>query len=785
MPQRIHWGIFLYMADRINIMRYRIILVLILVSASLPGCRVVSQANFDQPWQYSDIRALDSAEASAPGMDILAVYLRQTSSTFPSKEFQIRVDFLDLSYLPECDVTIAFDTQSGGNTQIAPSLQTNIAWDFLMVISASLRIQLLDAQFNPLPATNISVYRDPIQDTLTINFSDQLFRRPLSVFNFQVFTTSPALKTLVDSSNRISSAGYPPHQAEALMAFWNTFPAFTPVQALRRWDGAHTGPRGGRHGLFNLLSAANDHSIPLLLLDLKYPSSLSALDYVDGLNLVRDMHDRKLLILPNPQPVLSYAKPVLLTSQILDEEMTLIKNTATVFNISASKSVFSNLAPFSDPNGSSTYSTVFLMRSPQPSSNHPFPEFSLSSCAGQTVVPITISSDSDEFYDQTGTNGLSISLRRALIDNAIRNTLLTSTEPIIMTLGGELPRSSWGIPDEAEAAFTYFENHPWIHIVGENDLVLSTGSNPNHCPVKIKTADLSLDRQTIDMLKASPQNLAFTQAIRTLMSLTTPIYPDTAGLLELRKNYLGQADVYLEVARWLENRTPKSDCKADIDMDGRSECTLASDRFFLILDPQNGSLQYAFIFDQGKLHQIIGPSSLLATGLSSPDNWNLSSGDISDPVVIPGAFWNKNKSYQIEITNDAIQFTSPTGIKSYTLSTTGINIQISEPADKPYQIPFLFDPWVRFTPHWIDNFANLIENNGTASFTWKYSDNSSFILTSNNPLAVTSFADSYDYKKNTENPDMDYPAGHFLPMPLILGEIPNFSPPLMINLTVR
>ncbi len=766
-------------------MRYRIILILIIISGILSGCQVETQPNFNQSWQYTDIRLLDSADASVPGADILAIYLRQTISTFSSKDYQIRLDFLDLSYQPECDVYLIFDTQPGRPTQMAPVLPADIGWDVMLVISASLQIQLLDAQHNPLPASNISVYRDPLQDSLTINFSDKIFQHPVSVINFQAFTTSPGSKIPIDSTSRISSFDNPPRQAKTLLAFWNVYPVLSPVQALRRWDGAHTGPQGGRHGLFNLLTAADKHSIPLVLLDLKSPSSISALDYVGGLDLVKEMLDKKLLILPDPQPVLSYANPVSFSGEFLDQEMAFIQSNDAAFTLPASRFVFSLEAPFFTMEGTDSYSSVFLLQPDQTSSNAIFPEFSFSSCAGQLIVPISAPSHSGEFYDQTATDGPSISLRRALIDNAIRNNQSTSPNPIILTLGGELPRSSWGIPDEAEAAFVYFDNHPWIHIVGENDLVSSYGSYPTPCPAKIKAADLTLDHRTEETLNATPGDLAFSQAIQTLTSLFTPNYPDPAGLLELRKNYLGQVDIILEVARWFENRAAQSNCDADIDQDGYPECILASNRFFLVLDPQNGSLQYAFFIKQDELHQIIGPSSLLATGLSSPDTWNISAGDISDPAVIPGAFWGENKSYQIEQSNDAIEFKSSTGIKSYSLSPAGINIQITEPPDKPYQIPFLFDPWLRFTPHWIEHYTNPTDNNGTTSFVWKYPDNSTITLISNYALIITSFADSYDDMKNTENPDMDHPAGHFLPMPLILGEIPNFSPPLTIHLTLR
>jgi hypothetical protein len=766
-------------------MHHRIIFTLIVLSVMLPGCQGVTHTDLDIPWQYSDVRALDSSDASNPGADVLAVYLRQHSSSLSEKDSQLRLDFLDLSYLPECDVYIAFDTQPGGSIQISPSLATNIDWDILLKVSASLQIQLFDAQLNRLPATHISVYRDPVQDTLTIDFSDKIFQYPASIYKFQIFTTQPGSTMLIDSTQSISSAGVPPQRAETRLAFWNTFPALTPVQTLRRWDGAHTGPQGGRHGLFNLLIAAKNHTIPLILLDLKTPTSLAALDYVGGMTLIQDMLDKELLLLPDPQPVLSYSNPVSLPGEVMDRALAFIQTDERAFNLPSSQAVFSTSAPFVDSEGISRYSTIFQMQFPQPSNDSPYPEFYLSSCAGQAVVPITIFPETDRYYDQTGTDGASISLRRALIDNAIQNTQLNSTDTVFVILGGELPKSTWGILDEAEATFTYFDNHPWIHVVGENDLKLSYGSKSSDCQEKITAAEFNLRTQTIMALVTSPRNIAYSQAIQTLTSLTTPIYPDSAGLLELRKKYLGQVDVLIEVARWVENRSTKSDCEIDIDSDSQPDCILTSDRFFLVLDPQNGGLSDAFFIDRGNLHQIIGPSSLLATGLSSPETWNRSDGAISDPSVISGAFWGEEKPYHIDVGNHTIKFTSLAGTKSYTLSPGGISINITEPTDKPYQMPFLFDPWMRFTPQWANSFTSEFELVGNSSFSWNYPDGSNIVLESNNPLTIISFTDSQAFMQSTENPDIDYPQGHFLPIPLVEAEIPFSSSPLIVNLNIR
>ena len=93
-----------------------------------------------------------------------------------------------------------------------------------------------------------------------------------------------------DATGVISIASTPPSAGKILLAFWNTFPAYSPAQVMRRWDGAHSGPLGGRHGLYNLLRSADGFAIPLVLLDLRHPATLPGLDYNGRWNFI----DRRL-----------------------------------------------------------------------------------------------------------------------------------------------------------------------------------------------------------------------------------------------------------------------------------------------------------------------------------------------------------------------------------------------------------------------------------------------------------------------------------------------------------
>ena len=86
--------------------------------------------------------------------------------------------------------------------------------------------------------------------------------------------------------------------APLLLTFYDTFAGRFPAEALRGWDGAHSGPRGERHGLRHLLAAVEDTQVPVVLLDLKEPENLSALDAMGRLPEIRRLAQAGLLLLP-------------------------------------------------------------------------------------------------------------------------------------------------------------------------------------------------------------------------------------------------------------------------------------------------------------------------------------------------------------------------------------------------------------------------------------------------------------------------------------------------------
>ena len=57
------------------------------------------------------------------------------------------------------------------------------------------------------------------------------------------------------------------------------------------------------------------------------------------------------------------------------------------------------------------------------------------------------------------------------------------------------------------------------------------------------------------------------------------------------------------------------------------------------------------------VHQIIGPSSQIISGLSDPKSWKLGDGLAADPAVIPGAFYETGMEYRPVVTGNTLTFT--------------------------------------------------------------------------------------------------------------------------------
>ncbi|GAB4501598.1 MAG: hypothetical protein Fur0035_11410 [Anaerolineales bacterium] len=225
----------------------KILILLLLALAFWCGQALAKLAAPNDAWRAADLRAIDPAADN-----LLALLIHRQAA-----RCEIRLDLLDLPEPPS----------------------------YRLEIRLNERVYRFSADSPAPPRTRLSA--DSALDTLTLSLPDcppqAQFRANLNGETLTASADGPA-----------PAAPLPVH-----FIFYNTFqPAATPAQTLRHWDAAHSGPRGERHGLKNLLDAAETNHIPLTLLDLKSPFALPALDALGALNQIRRMESTGLLELP-------------------------------------------------------------------------------------------------------------------------------------------------------------------------------------------------------------------------------------------------------------------------------------------------------------------------------------------------------------------------------------------------------------------------------------------------------------------------------------------------------
>jgi hypothetical protein len=240
-------------------------------------------ADLSAPFEYKDLLALDPPDANPEG-DVIAVYARGGLDWM-----QLRIDFLDLDPTAPApaDVTIALYSSASSNSP-----------DALIQIPAIDPPRVIDLLGRPIAPTP-RVIRDTTLDAILIEIP-----HIKSIRQIQIFTRLN--NESADRTDRIDLAASPPKPAQLQLAFDRVFEAFTPAQALRAWDGAHSGPQGVRHGLKHLLDASEKYQVPVTLLDLKMAfwnfivdsndtGWWSALDYINQTEKVNSLEAKGLV----------------------------------------------------------------------------------------------------------------------------------------------------------------------------------------------------------------------------------------------------------------------------------------------------------------------------------------------------------------------------------------------------------------------------------------------------------------------------------------------------------
>ena len=768
--------------------------ILLITSCSILNTeRVESSQIYAQPWAYQDLRAYDPADTPTAQQDLIAAYFRD-----PENDVQIRLDFLDLSDIPDYDLYLAIDSAPGGSKWLPIQAKTTIEWDKLITISAKGGIRAFsynheNQQITEASDISLRVMRNPVYDYITISFNkNSLIEQnnkgifstkysPSIPFNFQVFITPVDSPQVFDVLDPVSSKGAPPPPAQVLFAFWNTFPAYTPASALRRWDGAHTGPHGGRHGLYNLIRTSRNSNIPLLLLDLNNPFSLSALNYMGKSDIINEMANNQLLILPEAIPAsnsLPFQLPAVATNTIHEEN----QRTSQNFDLPANPFAFSptglgTITHWGNNEGKIPANVIFYptKATTQENANNPDQFIDISTIyrwGEYRAIPVPGYGLQESTNEQATLTGLSINTKKAILKFALNADQNRITESRFILLGGELPNSTWGIPSIARTSFKYIAVHPWIKPLSAQDLLTMQPIHPSSDLINDHLPFIHQEgiAQIVDQLKKAPPNQLTSLAWQYLMSLYAPVYPSWDELPQLRSSYIGQVETLIAAAYWLENPRSIANCNIDLDHDGNTECILANENLYSTYEPQNGSLTYLFFREtDDTAHQIIAPTSELITGLSEPSTWIMDQGLLTEPSVIAGAFIDSQKPGRVNIKENTLTFSWGSGriaAKTYHLLPNGLQVDYQmreKESSLEIQIPLIIDPWRRFSPSWAESY---FATRGDKNLRWGLTSELMVEITMPFEQSIATFLESQRFMRSPEDPNHDYPAGHYLPFPV-------------------
>jgi hypothetical protein len=763
-------------------MKFRIILFIL--PLFLAGCHSISRIQNDNSslnWNYEDLRLLDGIDATEPDQDLIALYTRDNNQSF-----QIRLDFLDVNTYLRKDIYIPLDTNPGGTLNIKTkkngTITSDINWDYLIIIPDSGNIIIVDDHLSPISGMQLFIVYDSSQDMMVISFNKSVLPLYYGQTKLQVIITPANQNVVSDKSEPFLLDSPPPPRGKVLFAFWNTFSSITPAQTLRSWTGAHTGPLSSRHGLRYLLDAAAQTKSTVFLLDLLTPDTLSALDYLNALPRLRRLADQGILALPGVGNV------------------TVLEGTNEISPLSSSNNQSNNSDFYKvwkiDRNVKNKYLTnnsdFIVLMNKYELLNSKFLMISNNDYA--KFLKINNGCELFPFYTNYGsatyTSDLSIDCKTLLLTYAISHP----TTPLI--LGGDFSKSILGNSYLSTEVFSYIRAHPWLQTLTISDIL----SSPELISDESTIVSIVNKPQTVILGKTSlpaPQNKIYTALLQSPKNLLTDLawrmfsnltQPDSPELINLRSSYIGQIGDVLTAANWEENPIPLETCNIDLDYDGFSECILANNTVFAIIEPDGGYMPFVFAKDAQGIHQIIGPTWEFIVGLSDVSSWNPDLGVRGDSAQILGAFqdpFDNWRRYSVNLTEHKLEiYNDNMGMhKLINILPDSLHVEIlsSIHINGNSYIPLVIDPWFRYTSGW-GNF--YIKKSESFNVHWGITSGEMVEIRSTNPLNMFSFNDTRAALSYPEDPNYDYMRGHYLPFPMSVAEISpteNYSIDIAIN----
>ncbi len=355
---------------------------------------------------------------------------------------------------------------------------------------------------------------------------------------------------------------------------------------------------------------------------------------------------------------------------------------------------------------------------------------------------------------QASPDGPSLELRQTLI-----SVLLSQDTSDVVVMGGNLLNSSWGDTDMAYPTFAWLAGHPWIQAMNRSDL-LTFHADPGNASFE---GDASLPDFWLDSLRKAPNNPITLSAWQMYLELHAPT--DDKRLIDLREVYEGQMGFLLAAAQWADSPAAISTCKNDLDEDGHPDCVLANERYFAAIEMNGARLLYLFFLDENGAHQLVGPSVQFAVGMSDPSQWHPELGDAADPRAIMGAFSDHDVTfdeYTLSAAGDELlEMVNATGrTKSFQLTVNGLKVDYISSNMVSTVIPLVVDPQV-FYFQTTNYLASLVPG----AWTWGPAGGARVEVRTTAEFSGEDFTSSRLFLGKPEDPNQQFPAGHYLPFP--------------------
>jgi hypothetical protein len=489
-----------------------------------------------------------------------------------------------------------------------------------------------------------------------------------------------------------------------------------------------------------LIKNATANNVPVFLLDLKQVRSLATLEYFNKLDLFQQTSTEKNTFIPEYYPF---------EPNIYEQSgLPLLINH---YNLPRSALAFYATAPGS----SSDLPSLIFTPSDQEKVTVQQDKYTR-----LIKLPMSDNSHNNEL-DRFGFS----SQGEAKILSGLNQS---SHQPIIV-LGGSLPDSPLADSLASPRSMSYLNTHPWINLLDYYQLATWTGTGA------ISPSWNDADNQT-DCSKSAPtevtdQSSAYNALscahsnIMTTLAWNAYAYLSSQTLSEqektLRSFYYANIDRLLLASSWLDQPEKLS---KNLSRTTTNYYLFADDQNFLLFDETGGKLVLALSNGAQEPLEWIAPTSQSAVGLSDSSTWT-DKNEAGDPAVIQGAFIDNtfgDKKYEVKTIPSGVEFSLPSaGIKkTFLLAQNELIVNYTTPSPITTTIPFILSPYRFLQSGLADEMTQLRlqQKNGDAI--------PPYITGNFRLISANWFYDSFEMLATSEDPNKEYPTGHYLPFPV-------------------